>query len=152
MAQRTECRGFSFIELLIAAAIVATVAAIALPSYQSSILKSRRAQGRAAVLDVLQQQERYITQKGVYAQFDFGDTTGPVGSLFKTHSGDNAATAAYLIGAALCPPPNDNPRLCIQVMAKPQPVAGDPDPEVRVLQASSMGERTCTGSSPALCW
>ena len=44
MAQRTECRGFSFIELLIAAAIVATVAAIALPSYQSSILKSRRAQ------------------------------------------------------------------------------------------------------------
>ena len=152
MAQRTECRGFSFIELLVTAGIVATVAAIALPSYQSSILKGRRAQGRAAVLDVLQQQERYIIQKGVYAQFDLGDSTGPVGSLFKTYSGNNEATAAYLIGAALCPPPNDNPKLCIQVVAKPQPLTGDPDPDVRVLQASSLGERTCTGNSPALCW
>jgi type IV pilus assembly protein PilE len=137
---------------MIAAALVAIIATIALPSYRSSMLKSKRAEGRTAVLDVLQQQERYITQKGVYAQFDFGDSSGPVGSLFKTHSGNTAATGAYLISSTSCPPPNDNPKLCIQVLAKPQPITGEPDPEVRVLQATSIGERTCTGSRPALCW
>lgn len=149
--QHTKTRGFSLLELMIVVAIVGIIAAVAVPSYQSSILKGKRAEGRAAVMDILQQQERYIIQNGVYGQFDYGATTD-VGASFKTFSGDNATKAAYLLRSELCDSPNDDPKICIRVLAKPQPISGDPDPEVRILQATSTGIKTCSGTTTSLCW
>jgi type IV pilus assembly protein PilE len=51
--------GFSLMELLCAMAIVAILVAIALPSFQSSVLKARRADALASVMQLQAAQERH---------------------------------------------------------------------------------------------
>ncbi len=51
-------RGFSLIELMIAVAVVGLLLAVALPSYQSSVRKGRRAEAINAINAVQQAQER----------------------------------------------------------------------------------------------
>jgi type IV pilus assembly protein PilE len=65
-------RGFTLLELVIACAIVAILAAIAYPSYINSVQKSRRAEATAALLGVASQMERFSTEKGTYATATLG--------------------------------------------------------------------------------
>jgi type IV pilus assembly protein PilE len=65
-------RGFTLIELLIVVAIVAILAAIALPSYQAQVAKGRRAEGKASLLAAASQMERYYTERSTYATATLG--------------------------------------------------------------------------------
>lgn len=59
--------GFTLIELIIAVAIVGILASFAVSTYQSSILKSRRADAKVTLTTLAQKQERYYTQEMNYA-------------------------------------------------------------------------------------
>ena len=61
-------RGFTLIELMIAVAVVGILAAIAYPSYQEQILKSRRADAKSVLLQAAQWMERYYTENNRYDQ------------------------------------------------------------------------------------
>lgn len=91
-------KGFTLIELMVVVAIVAILATLVYPSYQDSVIKSKRAEGRAALMEVMQQQERYYTQNNTY--FAFTSTTAD--NRFKWYSGDSAAGSSYEIKAEAC--------------------------------------------------
>lgn len=58
--------GFSLIELMIVVVIIALLAAVALPSYQNSIAKSRRTVAKTALLDLAARQEKYYSTMNQY--------------------------------------------------------------------------------------
>lgn len=54
-------RGFTLIELMITVAIVAILASIALPNYQSHVTSTRRTTAQACLLELAQFMERYYS-------------------------------------------------------------------------------------------
>ena len=66
MPHARTSQGFSLIELLIALACVALLASLAWPSYQDLILRSQRAQARAALLQAAHWMERAASANGNY--------------------------------------------------------------------------------------
>jgi len=62
-----EASGFTLIELMIAVAVVAILAALALPSFMDSIRKGRRAEAVAGLAQVQQAQERWRANRSTYA-------------------------------------------------------------------------------------
>lgn len=164
--------GFTLIELMIVVAVVGILAAIAYPSYSESVLKGKRAQGRTALAELMQQQERYMTQMNCYLAFTTAFSGGvatatavagvaPCGAApnsvpFKIASGDNAAPAYYL-SAGSCPAASGVVLAlteCVQLTATPVGTDG----RVGTLSITSAGSKTCTppsgGTQPpqAVCW
>ena len=66
IARGNTVRGFTLIEILIVMVIMGILAAITLPSYQSSVQKSRRADGKAALLDLGARSEKFFAQNNKY--------------------------------------------------------------------------------------
>lgn len=62
--QRT--RGFTLIELMVTVVIVGILASLAYPSYMNSVRQTRRADGKAALLDAAQRLERCFTRFHAY--------------------------------------------------------------------------------------
>ena len=60
-------RGFTLIELMIAAAVVAILAAIAFPSYALFMKKSRRGDAEATLMDIAQREQQYLLDTRAYA-------------------------------------------------------------------------------------
>ncbi|MDP1998292.1 MAG: type IV pilin protein [Rhodoferax sp.] len=143
--------GFTLIELMIVVAIVAILTSIAYPAYTSSIVKGKRAEGRTALAELLQQQERFMTQTNSYCAFsNTAGTTAVVAGCatvpFKTFSGDSQAKAAYYLSADACP--NSTIAECVRVSAVPI----KSDAEAGTLQVLSTGTKTCTGNNTTVCW
>ena len=60
-------KGFTLTELLVTMGIVAILIAVVMPTYLSSIRKSRRTEAKAAVMDVAGREERYYSTTNTYS-------------------------------------------------------------------------------------
>jgi len=65
-------RGFTLIELMIAVAVIAILAAVAYPSYRDQITKSHRADAKTALLALAQRMERFYTERSTYVGASVG--------------------------------------------------------------------------------
>jgi type IV pilus assembly protein PilE len=66
MTHPHRAAGFTLVELIVAMVILATLAAIAIPSYKNYVLKSHRAEAKSALLDLASLEERYFSANNNY--------------------------------------------------------------------------------------
>jgi len=142
--------GFSLIELMVALAIVAILSAVALPAYGNYLTRARRAEGRVALMQMMQQQEIYFSQNNSYSPFGFGAGDGAA-SQFRWWSGADAASSYYELSASACD--GDSIKNCITLRATPGTEhvrQGFSDGVCGVLSLSSSGARA--PQLPSECW
>lgn len=100
MTKRQKMRGFTMIELLITLAIIGILATIALPSYFSYLMKSRRAEGIGTLNSIQLAQEKYRTYNSTY-----GSLANVWGGVTTTNNGyynlaiTNATAAGFTLTA-----------------------------------------------------
>lgn len=140
--------GFTLIELLVVASIIGILLAIAYPRYTEYVSKSRRADGRAAVMSISQSMERYYTENASYssaqlsASSTIGHTTSDQG--YYTLAFDNAPTSATVCGTTTTTSPDGTSyRICAT------PTGAQTGDSCGTLSISSTGVKAASTSN---CW
>jgi type IV pilus assembly protein PilE len=136
--------------------ILSILAAIAIPSYQSYVLKSHRTEAKTALLDLASMEERYLTTNNTYSV----NTTdlGYVGAWPLTVGSGYYQVQAPVVAAAVAPtvltPAGTPATFTITAV----PVAGSMqvnDTLCTSFTISSAGTKTATGADPnpnVDCW
>jgi type IV pilus assembly protein PilE len=99
ISNRSQMGGFTLIEVGIAGAILGILVAIALPSYLDGVNKSRRADAKAALLDLSARQERFMAQTGTYSTAISANSGLNLGRTTSADGYYNLAAAACSGGA-----------------------------------------------------
>jgi len=114
MPDTLKNRGFTLFELMITVAIIAILAAVAMPSYRDYIKRNDRAEAKAIILENVQFLERNFVEAG--NKYD-KDAANNAISLPITQS-PRTGTAKYNISA--------NPLTASTYTLKAEPVSGGP--------------------------
>ena len=146
-------RGFTLVEMLVVLGILAILAAVAYPSYAGHVTRTRRTEGQIALIEAMQQQERYQSQHNTYVAFSSEGADGDA-QAFKWWSGHDAAGSAYELDAHACP---DGPlEQCVEIRARPGTNKVDArfrDPDCGVLTLDSVGRQGAQAADPGVrCW
>jgi len=135
VTMQRKARGFTLIELMIAVAIVAILAAIAVPSYNEHIRKSRRAQAKADLVEYAGLAERHFTVNNAYTGFTLPTTQSPR---------EAGATARYTLAPAVT-------ATTFTITATPQ--GGQASDRCGTLAVTNTGAKSKTGAAPlSECW
>lgn len=141
--------GFTLVEVMAVVVIIVILAMIVYPSYQEAIRKGKRTEGRAALMQLLQQQERYYSNHNSYIKFSLASSDEDE-KKFKWFSGETAKSSAYEIKAEPCK--DDTIQNCVQLIATPGTDAVESnykDPDCGELTITSTGVKTANRTD---CW
>lgn len=136
-------RGFTLIEIMIVVVILGILLGVALPGYQNSMQKGRRADAKAALLDVANRQEQFMLDQGTYTV----DMTalGLAANPYISEEEHYSVTAAACAGGTI--------DRCYVLTAVPR--ASSPqadDSRCTQFQLSSNGAKQAAGSDIENCW
>lgn len=101
MNNQYAVRGFTLIELMIVVAILGIISAIAFPSYQENVAKSRRADVKSVLTENAQLMERFYTENNRYDQNLAG--TAPVLTVLVSPRSATGTSVMYNITIAIIP-------------------------------------------------
>ena len=139
-------KGFTLIELIIVVAIIGVLAAIAYPSYQDSVRKSRRADARAVLLEAAQFMERFYTESFRYDQDRNGTAVALPAPLTVSPRGSAAGTQYYDITLT-------NLAATTFTLNAAPTGAQSSDTGCGTLSLANTGVKTVSGSKPVdECW
>jgi len=126
--------GFTLIELMIVVAIIALLAAIAIPSYRDFVVRSHRTEAKVALTELANLQEKFYSEMGSYAdafgadkaagEVNYRDETDKWYSLEIDADGGSYTLTATALGKQF-----------------------DDDPDCQEIELTHLGVRT-----PAACW
>lgn len=134
-------RGFTLIEIIMAVAIVSIIAVIAYPSYQESVLKTRRTDAKESLIELRQYMESYYTVNNRYDQ----DPAGTTVSLPFTQTPKEGSTKYYNLAFQGSTPGRNTFTLTAT------PISADT--KCTKLLIDQLGNRTYTGSGTKKdCW
>lgn len=135
-------RGFTLVELMIVIAIVGIIVAVGYPTYQDSVQKSRRADGRIAVTEAGVRQERIFSETLSYV--DNSDLAKLVTNTDGVSSSEGYYTISVTNAGCAGPPYN-----CFTVTATAKGVQAL-DTECATLSINNLGQKSSTGGGT--CW
>lgn len=108
--------GFTLMELMITVAIVAILAAIALPSYRQYVIRTNRVAAQAQMMDIANREEQYLLANRAYASKDVLTASGYSlpDEVSKNYSyditlGTSAAPSFTITFTAIGPQASDGP-------------------------------------------
>jgi type IV pilus assembly protein PilE len=155
-ARARRDRGFTLVELIVAMVILATLAAIAIPSYSIYVLKSHRTEAKSALLDLASLEERYFSTAGTYSNNppDLG-YTGAAGVAFPVGSGWYNVLVS--VNPAIPPAPPLSPAGTPATYTITATATGQqlPDTACATFTINSAGQQTATGTdvnASVDCW
>jgi type IV pilus assembly protein PilE len=144
---RIRQKGFTIIELMIVVVIVGVLMMVALPAYQDSLQKGRRADGMAALMDAAGRQEKFMLDRSTYtedmADLGYVTTEGEVDYI--------SPEGHYSIAATAC----DDGVItnCYELTAEPAPGSVQlKDKKCTSFILNSNGTKGATGSLASECW
>ena len=138
-AHKQKISGFTLIELMVTVAIVGILAAVALPSYRSSVLRSARSEGKSALLEAATRQEQYYLDNKTYTttMTALGLSADPYITEGGSYSVDAAATT----------------NIAIDYTLTATPISGQADDtDCANLTLTSNGIKGASGTDTADCW
>ena len=126
-------RGFTLIEVIVVMAVVAILAAVAIPSYSEYILRSHRSAAQSFISDVASRQSQFFLDRRSYA--------GTVAALNMTVPADVAQRYTVAIAPVVGPP------AAFQVTATP--TGRQATDRCGLLTVDQANNRTAVGTR---CW
>jgi type IV pilus assembly protein PilE len=141
---KTLNKGFSLIELLVALVIIGILASIAIPSYQSYVIKGKRSEAKATVLNLAQMEERYYTNNYQYYPVSaVPPTAEPQG--WKNFVGNSMSARTYDIAVSAV-----SPTTAFAITATPS--NGLLDAECGALSLDNKGNKGSNKGGVSPCW
>lgn len=146
--------GFTLVEMLIAMAIFVILAALAWPSYSHQAVRVKRVEGQVALIEAMQQQERFHARHNRYVAFAAGAAEDEA-QAFHWWSGQAPATSAYELDAHACA--DATLAECVEIRARPGTGRVDArfrDPDCGTLTLDSLGRQGAETAAGAdlRCW
>lgn len=140
---RPRRAGFTLIELMIVVAVIGILGAIAFPAYSQYVIRGKRAEGRAALMDAAALQERFYSDCNRFGTLGNGAKSCADG---ETTIGTTSETGKYNLYIS-----PSSPTSTFTLEARPT-FADTECGTLTLTNAGSKGMKDATSSDTRTCW